>query len=56
MCSVNTTTLETNVLLQHVLTQESHHRADYLRTLNALPFTVLYCIQTMTLWSQNMLQ
>jgi len=33
MCSVNTTTLEINVLLQHVSTQENHHQADYLRTI-----------------------
>jgi len=42
MCSVNTKTLEINVLLQHVSTRESHHQADYLRTVNTLPFTVLY--------------
>ena len=32
MCSVNTT-LEINVLAQHVSTQESHHQAEYLRTI-----------------------
>ena len=36
MCSVNTTTLEINVLLQHVSTQESHSQVDYLRTVNTL--------------------
>jgi len=43
MCSVNTT-LEINVLLQHVSTQESHHQADYLRTVSTLPFKDPVCI------------
>jgi len=33
MCSVNTTTLEINVLPQHVSTQESYYQAEYLRTI-----------------------
>jgi len=36
MCSVNTTKLEINILLQHVSTQESHRQADYLRTLYSI--------------------
>jgi len=38
MCSVNTTILEINVLLQHVSTQESHHQADYLRNIKWITF------------------
>ena len=34
-----------NVLLQHVSTQESHHQADYLRTVNTLyPLQYYICI------------
>jgi len=36
MCSVNTTTLEINVLLQHVSSQESYRQADYLRTIKCI--------------------
>jgi len=36
MCSVNTSTLEINVLLQHVSTKRSHHQADYLRTIKSI--------------------
>jgi len=39
MSSVNTTTLEINVLPQHVSTQESHHQAEYLRTIK---YIILY--------------
>jgi len=38
-----------NVLLQHVSTQESHHQADYLRTVNTLYplqyYTCKFCIR-----------
>jgi len=49
MCSVNTTTLEVNVLPQHVSTQESHHQAKYLRTIKYITLyriiyvTIAYC-------------
>jgi len=46
MCSVNTTTLEINVLPQHVSTQESHHQADYLRTIKCI---TLYSIIHVTI-------
>jgi len=46
MCPINTTTLEINVLLQHISTQESHHQADYLRTIKCI---TLYSIIHVTI-------
>jgi len=46
MCSVNTTKLEINVLLQHVSTQESHRQADYFRTIKCI---TLYSIIHVTI-------
>jgi len=46
MCSVNTTTLEINVILRHVSTQESHHHADYLRTIK---YITLYSVTYVTI-------
>jgi len=45
MCSANTT-LEINVLLHHVSTQESHHQAEYLRTVKCI---TLYSIIHVTI-------
>jgi len=43
MCSDNTT-LEINVLPQHVSTQESHHQAEYLRTIKYSTNAIVICI------------
>jgi len=43
MCSGNTTNIrKINVLPQHVSTPESHHQAEYLKTIKYISFIVLY--------------
>jgi len=46
MCSINITTLEINLLAQHVSTQESHHQAEYLRTIK---YIILYSTTHITI-------
>jgi len=46
MCSVNIITLQIDVLMQNVSTQESHHQDDYLRTIK---YITLYSIIHVTI-------